>query len=89
MALGTPYWVSVKKAEQFGEVDNLTLVRGQKNSKGELFTKQFEIAPLGTDQTNLASLDKEKLLEWAELKLDMTAVDNELATDTTPPKDLV
>ena len=87
MALGTPYWISVRKSEQFGEVNNLILVRGQKNSKGELFTKKFEISPLGTDETNLASMTKEKVLEWAESKLDMTAVDSGIATDASPPED--
>ena len=81
MALGKPYWVSVKKSEQFEEVNNLELVRGQKNSKGQLFTKQFELAPLGSDQTNLASMTKEKVLEWVESKLDVTAVDDNIATD--------
>jgi hypothetical protein len=81
MALGKPYWVSVKKTEQFEEVSNLELVRGQKNSKGELFTKKFELAPLGADQTNLASMSKEKVLEWVESKLDMTTVDDNIATD--------
>ena len=83
MALGKPYWVSVKKSEQFGEVDNLELVRGQKNSKGELFTKKFELAPLGTSQTYLAKVSKDEVLAWAESKLDMTAIDDNIATDKT------
>ena len=59
----------------------MALVRGQKNSKGELFTKKFELAPLGTSQTYLAKVSKDEVLAWAESKLDMTVVDDNIATD--------
>ena len=47
----------------------------------ELFTKKFELAPLGTSQTYLAKVSKEEVLAWAESKLDMTAIDDNIATD--------
>ena len=49
--------------------------------KGQFFTKEFELAPLGSVHTNLSSMTKEKVLEWVESKLDMTAVDDNIATD--------
>ena len=87
MALGTPYWINIFKKEDWGEVDQVRVVRGQKNSSGVVFEREATILVMGSDRTSIGSLTKEKLYEWAETKIDMTILDKDIATDLPPPED--
>jgi|TARA_R100001463_G_scaffold18120_5_gene45548 hypothetical protein len=88
MAFGTPYWINIFKKEDWGEVEQVKVVRGQKNSTGVVFEREAIISVnLESDRTSLGSLTKEKLYEWAETKIDMTILDKDIATDLPPPED--
>ena len=88
MAFGTPYWINIYKTENWGEVEQVKVVRGQKNSSGVVFQREATIlVNLESDRTSLGSLTKEKLYEWAETKIDMTILDKDIATDLPPPED--
>ena len=88
MAFGTPYWINIFKKEDWGEVDQVRVVRGQKNSSGVVFEREATILVMGSDRTSIGSLTKEKLYEWVETKIDMTILDKDIATDLLPPEEI-
>ena len=87
MAFGTPYWVNIYKNENWGEVEQVRAVRGQKNSSDVVFQREVIITVMGSDRTSIGSLTKEQLYAWAETKVDMTKLDKDIATDLPPPED--